>query len=181
MIDKQQYKPEHAVNFLKYCPHCGSADFVAKSRKEFACRDCGFNFFPNAAAAVACVIEDSDGKIMLTKRARDPWKGCYDLPGGFVDPGESIEEAIHREMKEETGCDVHIESFICSRPNRYIFSGYEVNTTDIAFRCRLAEHTVLRPSDDVSSIEWFSPSDIPFEKIHFPSIYEILKTYIQNN
>jgi len=172
---------EHAIHFFKYCPHCGSDDFKAIGLKEFKCGKCGFNFFPNSAAAVACIIEDEAGHIMLTRRARDPWKGLLDLPGGFVDPGERAETAIRREIREELGVDVIDASFLCSFPNKYIFSGYQVQTTDMAFVCHLSDLKSIRPLDDIDGVEWFSRDQLPIDQVPAESIRNILNFYQYKN
>ncbi len=165
------------VNFLKYCPHCGSDKFKAIGPKEFSCGACGFNFFPNSAAAVVAVIRDDEGRILLTRRARAPKADWLDLPGGFVDPGEAAETALRREVKEELKSDIVDARYICSAPNEYIFSGYKVRTTDLAFECRLAKKP-QECADDVKSIEWFRLSEIDLSQIAFKSIREIVSHVI---
>lgn len=179
-INKTEFASEHMVNFFRYCPHCGSDRFVAVSFKEMKCRSCGFDYFPNAAAAVACIIVDDEGRIMLTRRARDPWKGKLDLPGGFVDPCESVESALKRELREELDVEVVRCKYLASYPNKYVFSGYEVNTTDLGFICKINHTDKIQAKDDISSIEWYLPEEIPFSEIPAPSIRNIINTYIKN-
>lgn len=174
MTESESAEP---VNFLKYCPHCGSDKFKAMGSKEFSCGACGFRFFPNSAAAVVAVIRDKDGRILLTRRARAPKADWLDLPGGFVDPGEAAETALRREIMEELKSDIVSAKYICSAPNEYIFSGYKVRTTDLAFVCRLASMPE-ECADDVKSMEWFKPSEIDLSQIAFKSIREILRTVI---
>ena len=170
---------EHAVNFLKYCPHCGSEQFVAQSTKEFACAQCGFHFFTNSAAAVAIIIENERGEIMLTRRARDPWKGMLDLPGGFVDPGESVEQAAHREIREELGIEIDHLQYFASSANKYVFSNYLIETTDICFTCVASLPSgAIVPMDDVCEILWLAPDDINLETIGGESIRYLVGSYI---
>ncbi len=177
MTENESAEP---VNFLKYCPHCGSNKFKAMGPKEFSCGTCGFNFFPNSAAAVVAVIRDEDGKILLTRRARAPKVGWLDLPGGFVDPGEAAETALRREVMEELKSEITDARYICSAPNEYIFSGYKVRTTDLAFECTLASKP-KECADDVKSMEWLMPEEIDLSQIAFESIKEILRKVISKD
>lgn len=165
-------------NFLRYCPHCGSAKFKANGFKEFKCGNCGFNFFVNSAAAVVAVVYDSEGRLLLTRRGRDPFKDWLDLPGGFVDPGESAETALARELHEELGVDIESAQFLCSFPNEYIFSNYKVRTTDLGFLCRLKQKPTSG-ADDVEALEWVRPEDIDIDKIAFDSIKRIILKAIE--
>lgn len=172
------YSPEHISNFMHYCPHCGSNNFTPASNKEMRCADCGFQFFQNAATAVACIITDANGRILLTRRAFNPWKGMLDLPGGFVDPSETVENAVKRELNEELGTKVMQMKYICSFPNEYIFSNYLVYTVDLGFICEVDDVQALRAADDVDKLLWFYPSELPINQVAAPSIRNILKYYL---
>lgn len=165
-------------NFLRFCPHCGSPDFKAVNFKEFKCTACGFNFFTNAAAAVVAIVYDDEGRILLTRRAREPFKDWLDLPGGFVDPGESAEDALRREMREELGIDVELRQFVGSHPNEYIFSNYKIRTTDLCFICTMRQKPTSC-SDDVEDFLWLRPEEIDVEKVAFPSIRQFVRTAIE--
>lgn len=169
MLKIETGDPSEPTNFLRYCPHCGSADFTAASFKDFRCGKCGFNFFVNSAAAVVAIILDDEGRILLTRRGREPFKDWLDLPGGFVDPGEAAEDALRREMKEELGIDVELVRFLCSHPNEYVFSKYKVRTTDLCFVCRMKQKPTSC-ADDVEAFEWLRPEDIDISKVAFSSI-----------
>ena len=69
---------------------------------RFFCPDCDFVLYQNTAAATGCVIE-TDGKILLLVRGKEPSVGKLDLPGGFVDPGEGVLDGLLRELQEELG------------------------------------------------------------------------------
>ncbi|MGI8725504.1 MAG: NUDIX domain-containing protein [Methyloceanibacter sp.] len=58
------------------------------------------------ALTTDCVIFDDQGRVLLIRRGHDPFKGAYALPGGFVDIGETVEEACRREVREEVGMEV---------------------------------------------------------------------------
>jgi len=79
---------------FRHCPRCGASALERHSEKSVSCPACGFLFFFNIAAAVAALITDPEGRLLVTKRALDPAQGTLDLPGGFVDPHETAEEAF---------------------------------------------------------------------------------------
>nr|WP_051567975.1 NUDIX domain-containing protein [Draconibacterium orientale] len=96
----------HPLKVLKYCPKCGSAELHKSGDRSLKCADCGFHFFINSSAAVAALVTDESGKLMLVTRGVEPNYGKLDLPGGFIDPLESAEDAVRRELKEELGLKV---------------------------------------------------------------------------
>lgn len=61
---------------------------------------------------VDCVVFDASGALLLIERGHEPFKGCYALPGGFVDVGETVEQAALRELKEETGASGRVVRLI---------------------------------------------------------------------
>lgn len=165
---------------FRFCPTCGKDTFSPDSEKSFACSSCGFRYFINSASAVALIIINKTGHILLTRRAHEPAKGTLDLPGGFVDIGEPAETAICREIKEELGFEPGPLTFLCSRPNRYVYAGVTYYTTDLTFTTVLPPNTHLNLSDEIESIDWVSPDSIPFDQIGLESIREILRFYQSN-
>jgi NAD+ diphosphatase len=105
-------------NNLRYCPQCGAQRFELHCEKSLVCRDCGFTYFQNAAATVTGLIY-FDNKLLLVKRAQQPCLGMLDLPGGFVDPHESNEFALQRELMEELQLKVDNMVYLFSYPNTY--------------------------------------------------------------
>ena len=122
----------HPLSDFRYCPHCGSARFDENDVFSKRCADCGFTFYPNAAAATVAVITNARGELLCVRRDREPARGTLDLPGGFVDPGESITDGLLREVREEVGGELERFDFLFSLPNVYLFSGHRVHTSDAA-------------------------------------------------
>lgn len=166
---------EHAG--FAYCPRCGAAAIESCDKKAMRCHSCDFVYYHNTASAVAAIIE-MDGGFLLTVRAREPKAGFYDCPGGFVDHGESIEEALLREVREELGIDVVIGAFMASFPNRYVFRDVAYFTTDAFFICRPAgSEAEIVVSDEIRQWEIIRPDRIPFEKLAFESNVKALTRY----
>lgn len=169
--------PAHPANIFKFCPKCGKDGFTFDGVKAFDCHHCHFRFYINASTAVAVILELPSGEIILTKRKNEPKAGFYDLPGGFVDLGESAEDAAIRELQEELGIQVNNLRFIASFPNEYIFRGITYYTTDISFVASIPQDIQLKPADDVAEALVIKPEDIDFNIISFPSIVNVLKEY----
>lgn len=167
----------HPLNVLNICPKCGSHDFHQSGDKSLKCDQCGFHFFINSAAAVAALVTDEEGKLMLTTRAVEPDSGKLDLPGGFVDPGESAENAVKRELEEELSMKVKSLEYIGSAPNEYIFSGYSVFTLDMAFRVIPESVTGLVAMDDILDYRFYAEDEIDYTQIPAPSIKSFVKQY----
>jgi mutator protein MutT len=162
----------HPADVFRYCPRCGSAKFSSSGLRSFCCGCCNFSYYINSAAAVAALIFDTHGRLLLTRRAVEPDKGMLDLPGGFVDPGESAEDALRREIAEELGIKLKEVRYLASCPNEYPFSGLTVFTTDLAFLALPESLENMIPRDDISGFEWVdpqkvNPDDIPAASIRY--------------
>lgn len=166
---------------FKYCPICGSHAFRPKGDRAYECEACHLIYYINNSAAVACLIFNAEGEILLTRRAFPPNQGMLDLPGGFVDPLESVEEAVVREIKEELNLNIVSLKYLVSFPNLYPFSGLVIPTADLAFACEVADFTNLVPGDDVSSVEFARPENVDLSMLCSESMRQIISYYISNS
>ena len=124
-------------NDFKICPMCGSSRIENHGNRKWICPDCGFDLYNNVAAAVGIIIRDHQDNVLFEVRAKEPRKGFLAVPGGFVDFGESAEEAVVRECREEIGVAVEGAEFLCTAPNTYEYKGIEYKTCDIFFTAEL--------------------------------------------
>ena len=146
----------HLLDRFKYCPACGSKNFLENDFKSKHCKDCGFTYYLNASGATAAFILNSKGELLVARRANEPARGTLDLPGGFVDPGESIEDGMMREIKEETGAKAVKVEYAFSQYNWYEYSGMQIPTCDAFFYVTLEEDSAVTPADDCEELIWMS-------------------------
>lgn len=140
------------LHSFRYCPRCGEEGFEDYAGRAKRCSACALVYFHNVASAVACILRNSKGEYLFVRRAKDPAKGTLDLPGGFVDPMERVEEAVAREILEETGLEVERIRYITSRPNIYPFSGVDVYTSDLFFLVEVDSFDGAVASDDAEAL-----------------------------
>lgn len=169
----------HPLNVLKFCPKCGSSPFEVSGDRSLKCESCGFHLFINSSAAVAALITDGNGKLMLVTRGVEPDYGKLDLPGGFIDPGETAENAIKRELYEELGMKIKALKYLGSAPNEYIFSEYCVFTIDLAFEVIPESITGLKPMDDILGFRFYTEKDINYEDIPASSIRKFVQDFFK--
>lgn len=140
----------------RHCPQCG-APLVRKTGGERAmrCPACGLDFFARINPAVIVAIE-WDGKLLLAERegARGRF---YSLIAGFVEPGESIEDAVRREVREEVGLELASLAYVTSQPWPFpsnLMLGFEAT----------AASAEIRPDGvEVAHAGWFAPDALPGE------------------
>jgi NAD+ diphosphatase len=154
---------------FNYCPACGAVGIVFDGTKKFSCRDCSFTYYHNVAAAVAAVLEYGK-KIILIQRAKEPGKGKLDLPGGFVDPKESLEEALRREIKEELRIAFGKLKYLGSCPNIYEYEGVLYNTCDIFFYSKINTLPTDFDRTEIEELILINPLEVPNDKIAFESV-----------
>ena len=169
----------HPLKVLKYCPKCGSSGFEISGNRSLKCKSCGFHLYINSSAAVAALITDENGKLMLVTRGVEPDYGKLDLPGGFIDPGESAENAIKRELYEELGMKIKSLKYINSAPNKYIFSEYTVYTIDLVYEVIPENITGLKPMDDILDYRFYAEDEIDYEDIPASSIRKFVQDFFK--
>jgi 8-oxo-dGTP diphosphatase len=137
-----------------FCPACGARteSVLRDGRLRPTCPDCGHVvYFDPKVAAVAFVTQSE--RVLLARRARDPARGLWSVPGGFVEAEEDPREAARREMVEETGYTIRIDRLLD------VFSGQN-GVIVIAYAATITGGTE-RPGDDVDKLAWFARDELP--------------------
>ena len=142
-----------------FCPQCGSRleARAIDGRERPACPQCDFVDYQNAKPCVGVLVVD-DGKVLLVERAIEPFKGYWDIPGGFLDSDEHPAEGAKREMVEETGLVVELAEVLGFWVDAYSHEGF--NTLNICYLGRLTGGEA-KAGSDAERIEWFPLDDLP--------------------
>ena len=165
---------------FNYCPSCGSRDIHFDNIKEFKCEACSFTFFQNVAAAAAAILE-YEGKIIVIKRGQEPEKGKLDLPGGFLDPEETAEDGLKREIKEELNIDLVELKYLGSYPNIYRYKGVLYHTCDLFFYCPINTLPADFDRTEIEELVLLDPKEILMDKFAFESTKAGLALFNKQN
>lgn len=162
---------------LRFCPACRERLAVVREggRLRRRCRACGFTFYGNPVPAVVGIVVQR-GRLLLARRARPPYAGTWDLPGGFLEAGELPEPALRREMREELGLRVEQARLVGFASDRYGPRGFPVLT--VVYRVIRAAGTVTA-ADDVGEARWFALAGVPWREIRFPGMRRLLRAHLR--
>jgi mutator protein MutT len=138
------------------------------------CGHCGFRYFINMSASVAAIIRNERNEVLFTVRRHEPAAGMLDLPGGFVDLGETAEDAVVREIHEELNLKISKLEFLATFTNEYLFSGLQYQTLDLVFICSVETFGNMQVADDVSGYVFRDPARVQPEEIGLASIRNIV-------
>jgi NAD+ diphosphatase len=168
---------------LRFCPRCGSKDFVLKKNHRH-CQKCGLEYFFNAKAAALAIIFNSKGQLLLGVRAKEPAKGMLSFPGGFVEPDETLEQALAREVAEETNLRVETAAFFKSFPNKYEYSGVVWDVLDLYFFVKVKNFEKMKVDDESAELLFVDLKKIKSSDLAFYStkkIFNELKKLSEND
>lgn len=168
----------HVLDKFQYCPICGSPHFEINNIKSKKCKDCGFSYYLNASSATVALIVNEKDELLVVRRKNAPGKDMLDMPGGFVDMDETGEEAMAREVKEETGLEATEVSYQFSYPNTYLYSGFLVHTLDMFFKVKVKDLSHIEAMDDAAAYYWIPFSEIDIDKFAFDSIKKGLTRFL---
>lgn len=138
----------------RYCPYCKGE--LSKIKFEYACQKCHGKVYINPAPCVS-VIPIKNNKILLARRGIDPKKGAIDFIGGFMNVGETVEEAAKREVLEETGLKIRLKDFLGDYPEYYVPGVTYLLTFNYTAEIVGGK---LKAQDDVAELIWVDIKDI---------------------
>ena len=160
---------------VKTCPICASdlttVDIGGKDR--IACPNCEFVHWDNPKPVTATLVP-MDGGLVLVKRKFEPFVDWWCLPGGFMEAIEHPEESAIREVFEETGLTVELESLLSAHS-----PGHDINVVILFYLAKEAKGN-LKPGDDASEVRAFKKNELP-EQIAFELHRNLIKRYFESN
>ncbi|MCC4114608.1 NUDIX hydrolase [Aromatoleum toluclasticum] len=141
----------------KFCPQCSTPLVLAKihGRERETCPACGETVFHKPAPVVLAVIEHAE-QLVLIRRNLDPLAGYWAPPGGYVELGESLEGAVVREAREETGLEVAVDGLIG------VYSQTGVRAVILAFRAHSVAGEPVA-GDDAGEVALIAPGQLPIQ------------------
>jgi ADP-ribose pyrophosphatase len=162
----------------RYCAACGAGleerPVAADQRARMVCTGCGAVAYRNPQIVVSTIVAAA-GRVLLCRRAEPPAAGCWALPGGFMECGESLEEAAARETLEETGVRLAAQDLrlhaVSTLP--YISEVY------IGFRVELAQEPALVRGAECQDVRFFSAEELPWAELAYPEIETYLRMYFE--
>jgi 8-oxo-dGTP diphosphatase len=116
--------------------------------------------YASSKSTAGALVEDVNGRVLLARRAKEPFKGRWDIPGGFLEAGEHPIDGLRRELLEETGLEVEPQEFLGVWMDRYGGESTAEATLNLYWTARV-ESGEARAADDVDDLRWFEPGELP--------------------
>jgi ADP-ribose pyrophosphatase YjhB (NUDIX family) len=159
---------------MNFCSHCGarvelrvpSGDHLPRH----VCEACGTIHYQNPRLVVGCVPE-LDGRILICKRAIEPRLGYWTVPAGFMENGETLQQAAARESYEEALADVEIGSLLSIA---HVIHAHQVH---VFFRAKLRSGS-FGPGAESLEVKLVTAEEIPWSEIAFPSTEFTLRRFL---
>jgi len=161
----------------RFCPICGSAlilPFRANTEKaRSSCSKCDFIHYANPKPCV-CAVVIRKGKVLLARRANEPFRDHWDFPGGFLESGERPEDGLRREIDEELKIGIRILRVLGIYPDTYGPGGEA--TLNIYYLCKIARGEITPVQTEVAAVKWFLPNALP-QKLAFGHVELVLQEW----
>lgn len=159
---------------FRYCPRCRTEmvdkDVYGRVRRVCPNETCRFVQFIDPKVSSAVMVEQ-DGRVLMIKRAMSPARGSWCFPGGFIEIGETPQQAAIRECKEESGYDIEITGLV----DVYYYEDYRGSGVLIMYKGRVIGGQA-NPGDDAKDVQFFGQDELP-ENIVFDSNIKALAAW----
>ena len=156
-----------ALEDTRYCPRCGSQDIEVRFPRMTRCLACDRHEFHNPKPVAAAIPRTAGGDVVLLRRGFAPGKGLWTFPGGFVDLGESVEQAAHREAMEELEVELTLDGLVG------VYSAPDDRIVLVVFAATLTQEP--RTTPEATEVRAFSPAEVPWDELAFWSTSQALR------
>jgi ADP-ribose pyrophosphatase YjhB (NUDIX family) len=164
------------VYFFRFCPDCGNPlappEAPAERLTAQVCAACGATHFRNSKPCAGALVVRDD-LVLLGRRAIEPGRGLWDIPGGFLEPWEHPADGATREIAEETGLSVRLTSLLAVAMDTYHDQFYTHNVYYLAEVIEGEQHA----ADDLAELRWFAPDALPTQ-FAFAHCRSVIDTWI---
>jgi len=140
------------------CPRCATA--LEGGEAQLHCPGCDSTYYANSAPCVSALVEDVEGRLLLARRAVEPYLGLWDCPGGFLEEGEDPLDGLRRELAEETGLVAGPARFVGIWMDVYGDASEAAATLNIYWAVQVEEGQPVA-ADDVAELRWFPAGGLP--------------------
>lgn len=156
----------------QYCGRCGAKTDTMENERAKVCPKCGFTSYPRLSPAVITAII-KDGKILLAHN--NGFRGnMYSLIAGFVEPGETLEECVKREVMEEVGIKVKNIKYFASQSWPF------PNSLMVGFTAEYESGEISVDGVEIGDARWFDPNDLPNLPSKVSIARKIIDWYLEN-
>ena len=165
----------HEKEAFKFCMVCGG-EFKTNSDIEKECTKCGYIYFIASKPCAGGLVINEKKEVLLIKRKRNPFKGSLDIPAGFADGSETLEEALKREMMEEVGLEVNNYKYFKSAVGDYDYKGIIKKYLCAFFIIKVnSQDYKMMAGDDAESCRFYNINEIDMHEIKFETTRRIIE------
>jgi ADP-ribose pyrophosphatase YjhB (NUDIX family) len=140
-------------------------------RERSVCDRCGFVAYENPKIVAGSVATAPDGRILLCRRAIEPRRGWWTLPAGYMEMGESVEEAARREAREEAGADLRLDRILA------VYSVPRIGQVQVMFRAELLNPDGIAPGPESEALRLVPYEELPWDELAFPTVVWALRDW----
>ena len=158
-----------ALEDLHFCPRCGKPPTITFPR-SITCSHCGYAAFYNPKPVACAIPQTADNELILMRRGFEPRRGHWSMPGGFVDLGESVQDAAIREVQEELNLKIDVTHLIG------VYSRAEDRTVVVVYAAIARGTPTL--TEEALEVRAFAPIDIPWQDLAFWSDENALRDHL---
>ena len=155
-----------ALEDVRFCPRCAQPAQVTFPR-ELRCDACGYRALWSPEPVAAAIPRDDEGRIWLLRRTLHEGAGRWTFPGGFVELGESVEDAAVRETREELEMEIELGSLVG------VYSRADTRAVLVVFNARALG--IARETSEASEVRAFTEAELPWDELAFWSTEQALR------